>query len=635
MKKLYLTLVLALAIPVLYGCVEDDPFAEAVEAIELDNTYVRLYLGETFQLNAAVSPEEAAEARIKWSTGDKKVVTVNNGLLTAVGKGDSYVIATAGACLDTCYVSVLDEGQFYEWTDNKQVYSMFKDSYKNPKEDFEEYGNTYVRDYFLMSEVSGDNVSMSGISTDLFYYWIRLEQDDAANAKFWKVANSIIRVANNAISKLSQGGDSHALGEDLFFRALVNFNLVTLYAKPYIMGRDNPGIPLILEAGKKDAQVATVGEVYDAILKDLEMAAQNLKPRSETGPSAGVVSREAALALKTRVLLYMERNDECVALCNELLSANNGYGKLDYDLENYFRNAPYRKETIWCVEHYPEDTKERGSLGSMYYSDPLNDSGWGEMYWTDELMDLFQRYPQDRRFLAYWYQPFVLNDGTKMIHWPIIEEKSGLGNRHSAVVGGEGKGVMADASGNYSFVYEGENYTAKKELINGYPAYFINYEGQKTKVHVSDNVDINRGVRYNGGGSYPKYFNTKFSFQDGDPNLSSPVVLRWAEVILNKAEAEAKLGMDAAALEDVNVIRSRAGLADALMLASNYQQRGYNSILDVVLDERRMELCFEGHRTMDLIRNRKSIDRRFPGLHVWEVVDYTDSRLQRQIPKNF
>lgn len=129
---------------------------------------------------------------------------------------------------------------------------------------------------------------------------------------------------------------------------------------------------------------------------------------------------------------------------------------------------------------------------------------------------------------------------------------------------------------------------------------------------------------------------SKFSGQDGDSNLSSPVMIRWAEVVLNRAEAEYHMGMEDAALDDVNVIRRRAGLpAEAMMTMDNYRERGYESVLDVILDERRMELCFEGHRLFDLMRNQKPIDRRFVGMNTYEVVDYTDDRLQFQVPEYY
>jgi hypothetical protein len=131
----------------------------------------------------------------------------------------------------------------------------------------------------------------------------------------------------------------------------------------------------------------------------------------------------------------------------------------------------------------------------------------------------------------------------------------------------------------------------------------------------------------------PKYYVFKYSYQDGDAMLSSPVVCRWAEVILNRAEAYAHMGgNDDKALADVNVIRTRAGIPLEGMFTEN-NMHGYTSVLDVVLDERRMELAFEGHRLFDCVRNNINIDRRYPGAQSWEIVKYTDNRLQYPIPE--
>lgn len=75
------------------------------------------------------------------------------------------------------------------------------------------------------------------------------------------------------------------------------------------------------------------------------------------------------------------------------------------------------------------------------------------------------------------------------------------------------------------------------------------------------------------------------------------VVFRLAEQYLIRAEALAKLGQQAAAAQDVNTIRNRAGLEDL------NEEQTETSILDAVEQERRVELCFEwGDRWFNLRR---------------------------------
>jgi hypothetical protein len=109
------------------------------------------------------------------------------------------------------------------------------------------------------------------------------------------------------------------------------------------------------------------------------------------------------------------------------------------------------------------------------------------------------------------------------------------------------------------------------------------------------------------------YYVSKFSFQDGSPNLSSPVMFRLAEMYLNRAEANAKLGNDAEALNDLDEIRKNRGLENSLY---NGVVPGGSTALDLVLQERRIELAFEGHRTLDVYRNKREMDRSYWGYHL-------------------
>lgn len=112
----------------------------------------------------------------------------------------------------------------------------------------------------------------------------------------------------------------------------------------------------------------------------------------------------------------------------------------------------------------------------------------------------------------------------------------------------------------------------------------------------------------------PQLFVNKMIGQDGITTLSSPVLLRLAEMYLNRAEANAKLGNDAAAIADVNIVRQRAGLADTALYTAT-DLKGRASVLDVVLEERFLELAWEGHRVYDLFRNGRALFRDYPGVH--------------------
>lgn len=109
------------------------------------------------------------------------------------------------------------------------------------------------------------------------------------------------------------------------------------------------------------------------------------------------------------------------------------------------------------------------------------------------------------------------------------------------------------------------------------------------------------------------YYVSKFSFQGGSPTLSSPIMFRLAEMYLNKAEAAAKSGDAATALDNVDMIRQNRGLQSSLY---NRQVPAGKTALDVVLKERRIELAFEGHRNYDVYRNKRDMNRAYWGYHL-------------------
>ncbi len=97
------------------------------------------------------------------------------------------------------------------------------------------------------------------------------------------------------------------------------------------------------------------------------------------------------------------------------------------------------------------------------------------------------------------------------------------------------------------------------------------------------------------------------------------MVLRLAEQYLIRAEARAETGDLTGALDDLNVIRSRAGLANST--ASTQEE-----ILAAILHERQTELFTEwGHRWLDLKRTG-NVDDVMPTVAAekggsWETTD--------------
>lgn len=66
-----------------------------VESIKLSDQKVTFDDGETYRLSATVSPSNATNAKVTWSSSNNEVVTIDgNGLMTAVGAGEAVITAT-------------------------------------------------------------------------------------------------------------------------------------------------------------------------------------------------------------------------------------------------------------------------------------------------------------------------------------------------------------------------------------------------------------------------------------------------------------------------------------------------------------------------------------------------------------
>ena len=484
-------------------------------------------------------------------------------------------------------------------------------------------GNTFTRHFFQMSEFPADNCNLSSHTTDPLYEATALKMTDNLKnvGTLWMVGYKVIYMTNTIIETLVEGESTesdHLLGEAYFVRGWMHLNLATLYARPYSHGRDNLGIPLHISTNNAVVTRASVGDVYDQIVKDLTKASQLM---GASRGNTGYPSKTTALGLLSRVYLYMENWTECVNTVNTMLGGANAADKLDKDLANLFINAKTSSEVLFCLAHETiGDDMGQSSIGSMYLHSDEEAIGWGEIYPANPLLYLYERYPMDLRYTAFILPQYPGLD-SYTVYFPDPETENDDSGRLNLTAN-----ATVDADGNYSFTYEGATYQVEKRTVNGeYFEYYVNYKGEDCLARVHKTMK-NRNT-------HPIYYMSKFSFQDGKAMISSPIICRWAEVILNRAEAYAHLGQDVDALADVNVLRTRAGIpADGLFEAG--KMHGYASALDVVLDERRLELAFEGFRTHDLTRNKLDIDRKYPGAQPWQIVPYNHDHLIYPIPNN-
>jgi len=426
----------------------------------------------------------------------------------------------------------------------------------------------YENNYHWLAELPSDEVAQGqGSSSDVTNLYKYTHLVNSANATaYFQQAYYIASAANKIIKVIPDGSSAELLqikGENLFLRAMLHFNLVRMFGRPYTQNpTTNPGVPILNETvSEADAYTikrSTVAQVYDSVIADLLKAAQFITDENKGNSFA---SKLAAYALLSRVYLYMDNNAKAIEYANMVISSNKYQLLQNAEYQTYFRVAPEtNRESIFAIKHTKTENYDYSAIGSLYYSGDANgnalgqgESGWGEIYASVKYYNFLNKYPQDKR--KSFISPYIVN-GVQQLN---------------------------------------------PKLTPATPIYYVN----------------------------------KNNLQEGVTNLTSPVYLRLAEMYLNRAEANAKLNNTQLALDDVNVIRTRAGIPTYTLA----DVTPTHSILDIVLEERWLELAFEGQRAYDLFRNNRPVVRDYPGTHstingsVNQTINPTDARVIYFIPQ--
>ena len=540
-----------------------------------------------------------------------------------------------GCNLDiTMYDGVMEE-QF----DNKNLLELSQGSYRLLKND----GGLIDNGYYFWA-FGADDVTWNGTSTGSTFKLYDYSRNIASSTTeyTWELGYRVIGNCNKIIEIIQGLGNESTreqtimMGENYYLRALSYFLLVNEFAQPYSNNpTQNPGLPLKLTSDPNDLPQSrsTVAEVYDQVVLDLKDAITYLTLQQGETPKSNIyATKEAAEALLARVYLYMENWDGAWEMANKVITSGR------FELERGNRFATYsqlipedNKETIFAVRRtLDKDDDGYSRMGSMYIR--IDGSGWEEMSPSSRYLELLELHlnandmPQDLRskFIVKRYVEDGVADYTP-VGYPnnVYEDWTfAYAVKQANTANYEYKllDVEKQADGTFLITKDASKFqsaTIQEEAYNtGTRYYVVGQDGNKYIGRIEPKV-FDASTKRGKSSLFLVYAINKCSYQEQSKHLWSPIISRLAEMYLIRAEANyEKGGSVQATLDDINILRERAGIPEWTMENIATAESGNPKDVHKIIEEERMlELAWEGHRRFDVFRWRHTMDRRYPGGH--------------------
>jgi len=540
-----------------------------------------------------------------------------------------------GCNLDiTMYDGVMEE-QF----DNKNLLELSQGSYRLLKND----GGLIDNGYYFWA-FGADDVTWNGTSTGSTFKLYDYSRNIASSTTeyTWELGYRVIGNCNKIIEIIQGLGNESTreqtimMGENYYLRALSYFLLVNEFAQPYSNNpTQNPGLPLKLTSDPNDLPQSrsTVAEVYDQVVLDLKDAITYLTLQQGETPKSNIyATKEAAEALLARVYLYMENWDGAWEMANKVITSGR------FELERGNRFATYsqlipedNKETIFAVRRtLDKDDDGYSRMGSMYIR--IDGSGWEEMSPSSRYLELLELHlnandmPQDLRskFIVKRYVEDGVADYTP-VGYPnnVYEDWTfayAVKQANTANYEYKQLDVEKQADGTFLIPKDASKFqsaTIQEEAYNtGTRYYVVGQDGNKYIGRIEPKV-FDASTKRGKSSLFLVYAINKCSYQEQSKHLWSPIISRLAEMYLIRAEANyEKGGSVQATLDDINILRERAGIPEWTMENIATAESGNPKDVHKIIEEERMlELAWEGHRRFDVFRWRHTMDRRYPGGH--------------------
>ena len=429
---------------------------------------------------------------------------------------------------------------------------------------------------------------------------------------------------DSAATKLTDADKTRFLAEGRFLRANYYFEMVKR------MG----GVPLITSPltydYKGDATSLQIprskeSEIYDFVISEAE-AIKNQLPADANEKSRA--TKAGALAMEARAALYAASiakygtttpqvslpggeigipatmasayYTKALAAAQEIINGNAGAYKLYQvlpDLSDNFAAVFLDKSSVNQESIFIEDYKVGGrthgfTVNDQPYSisDENGSSDAGRLNPSLNLVQAFEKLDN-----TYASMPTVDAAGNPLYYTDQLDIFAGRDARLAGTVllpNGQYKGKRVDIWAGYQLadgsIISSDNYVNQKSL----PGTTNAIQGVG-----SDGTVNGLEARSQSGFYIRKYLDpTIGSGRRGRGSDVAFIRYRYAEVLLNAAEAAFELGQPAVAAGYINQVRARAGLVMPLAVT--------DITFDRIVHERRVELAFEGHTLFDYKRWR-------------------------------
>lgn len=486
--------------------------------------------------------------------------------------------------------------------------SISSNDYWKTTKDLELYLNQYYTSFtsypsrgtiFWNDDNSDNEISM------VYSQQLTGMQTIPASGGSWSFSN--IRSINYFLTNYSTVKDSwentrHYVGEAYFFKAFYYFSLLRTYGDvPWLTKPLNTDDPELY--GVRTPRNA----VADSIIANLDKAIAFMKPK----PSAPVsrLNSDIALLLKSRVCLYEGTWEKYHT--SSAFGVNNSNG------QKYITLAAQASKALIDRGNYSiyNTGKANSDYGLLFKQVNLDNNPEIMLYKKYSIaLDLYHYsqellvWPYERGITKWMVDSYLCKDGLPISLSPLYKGDSGL------------KNVVANRDSRLSqciWIPGDAIKIVGKDTLTKFSLPYIDKSGNSRDI---------TGYMLKKGAD-PTIASSTSKCEIGAPSF------RYAEALLNYAEAQAELGALTQSDIDltINKLRSRAGVAP-LILASiatdpNWDFPTLSPVINEVRRERRIELAFEGFRFNDLMRwkanqlfsnkrpkGAKFIQSDFPGL---------------------